>query len=110
MAFMSNREVNADAYVIKVTEEPGDTISTTRITVGTTSVTLIAVNTNRRNLMLRNLSATGTIYITGTSPATTTTSFPILPGEVLGDLRYSGNLYAIASEAGVSIALFEIIA
>lgn len=60
-------------------------------------------------LVIQNINTTGYIYLGGPSVTTSNYGFRISPNQAFTiELPLSGHMYAIASDAGMSVAAMEI--
>lgn len=80
--------------------------TTSQVSVTTTSVTLLAANTTRAQVVIINSDATNPIYISSVTPATTANSIKLTAGQSI-TLRNVNNIYAIATGATVTAMVSE---
>ena len=110
MSFLTTKTVGGLTSVLSTTEEPGNTLTTTRVTITATSGQLVAANSARLSLCISNLSTTNTIYIKGAAGATAAANFPIPPLATLNDIRYKGVIHAVTASGSADIAILEEVA
>jgi hypothetical protein len=106
MSFFSFRTLFSDSKIVKMIAERGASqLIPSQITVTTTSQQLVAANQNRRSITIRNISAQN-VYITGTSPATTS-HFPIATNSEKTFEEYTGAIYAIVSATTADVRVIQ---
>lgn len=93
-----------------------DNVTQTVVTVGTTSVTLLAANAERKFLRIKHQNSGGAQFIYlhfAATPATATNGFELsengihLEGVGTGQMIYTGEIRAIASAAGRPVYVEE---
>lgn len=86
---------------VKVAQNGGKSV-----TVGTTSTQILAANDNRTCFYIKN-NGTGTVYISFSSTATLSDSYPLAAGEELFCDHYTGEVSGIA-EASQDVRVIEV--
>lgn len=104
-AFFDNRLILAAG--VPLTTRSGNTVAISGATVGTSSTTLLAANSDRTRATIYNYStnATDVIYISEAGPATTN-DFPIIAGASL-TVETGAELVGIGSNAGIDVRILE---
>jgi hypothetical protein len=74
--------------------------------IGTSAVSILAENNNRKQYLIQNVSDTD-IYIGFTSSVTTSLGYKLVPDATFGDDVYLGAIYAITSVASKSLRVIE---
>lgn len=102
-AFFDNRLILAAGTPL--TTRSGNTVAASKDTVGTSSATLLAANSDRTRATIRNNSTSDVIYIAESGTATTN-DFPIKGGEAL-TIESGAEITAIGSAASIDVRIFE---
>lgn len=96
------------AYPDLVIDRGADTLSTSQVTIGAASATLLAANAARSSVLIKNTHATQTLHVSGATPATVLNGFSVEPaGAEVVELKTGAILYAISSGAGTVVELAE---
>jgi len=97
------------AYPDLVVGRGGDTLSTSQVTIGATSATLLAANTKRVKVLVKNTHATQSLHVSSAATATALNGFEIEPaGAEVVEIESTALLTAISSGAGTVVCLIEI--
>ena len=97
------------AYPDLVIGRGGDTLSTSQVTVGASSSTLLAANSSRSSVLIKNTHATQTLHVSGATPATALNGFSVAPASAeVVELKTGAILYAISDGAGTVVELAEV--
>lgn len=95
--------VDSIAETVNVSPVANNSAANTIVSVGTSSVQLVALDGDRKIALIRNNHTTNTLYV-GESPATTAGSFPVGPCEVYEHTAITA-LHGIASGAGTDVRI-----
>lgn len=104
-AFFDNRLILAAGTPLNT--RSGNTVQASKVTIGTTSATLLAADSDRTRATIYNYStnATDVIYISEAGTATND-DFPIIAGASL-TVETGAQLVAIGSVAGIDVRILE---
>ncbi|MDA0780757.1 MAG: hypothetical protein PQ612_06450 [Rickettsiales bacterium] len=89
-----------------VKTKSGDTIVATKVTVGTTEVTLLAADTTRTRATIYSYGNIGKVCFIGESGVDTASSFPLVAGASM-TIESGAEVKAIGDSTGIDIRIFE---
>lgn len=92
--------------VVGTTGSKVSSVSYSAVSVGTTATLILAANTSRLSVLIRN-DGTDTVFVGGDSSVTTSDGMPIRPGESFSDDQYTGDWYGISGTAGQDMRVLE---
>ena len=95
---LANIEANTSGFGL------GDTAAESTVSRSATSTTLIAANADRVEVIIRN-DSNGTMYISLTGTATTSSTIELLKGDTFFEDKYTGIISGIWSSAGAGNAI-----
>lgn len=75
-------------------------------TVGTTATQILAANTSRLSVLIRNYGD-DTVFLGSDSSVTTADGMPLRPGESFSDDQYTGTWYGISATSGQDVRAME---
>ena len=94
-------DANAELDNISAGVAPGDTGAASSVAQSATSVSLIAANAARREVIIRNEpQGNETLYVAYGAAATLNEAVALRKGDVLIEDKYTGELFGIWSSAG----------
>ena len=97
------------AYPDLMIERGADTLSTSQVTIGAASATLLAANPARSSVQIKNTHATQTLHVSGATPATVLNGFSVAPASTeIVELKTGAILYAISNGATTVVELAEV--
>jgi hypothetical protein len=83
-------------------------MNTGQVTATTSATLIVAANSSRKKLTLKNTGSI-TVYIGSNSSVLTTTGFPILAGETMDASDLLTNVYAICASTSTIMYIDEVI-
>jgi hypothetical protein len=83
-------------------------LATNQASIGGPAALLIPARSTRRVAIVRNGHATNLLYIGATSGVTTAKGYLIPPGQAVELPGHEGDVYAIASAAGTTVAWADV--
>lgn len=110
-----SREPNLQAGFMRVLDflQQLDPVTQKTVLVSNADIQVVPANTSRKRIMLRNYASTSSAIIFihyGSTPATITNSFPLMPGEVFElppNTIYKGEIRAIATSSNRELYVEE---